>query len=133
MTDQILLAKIKKLANAMQENTLYDYEYSGYMKDKIRRDIFRRSAKHNVLLKKKHAYIDQESSGKLMVQIEPDARKNRAVYPVGSVFSIKAYGQKNRYLGDVDKVIVETEKANESMLKRVMERANKNYLKRGFI
>lgn len=125
MTDQELLKKVRILAQKMEENTLLDYELSGYMKDKIRRDIFRKSAKHNVLEKKKHIYIDQESSGKLMIQAVPDARKNRAVYPVGSVFSIKAYGQKNRYLGDVEKQIKSFDDANATMVKAVMERAKK--------
>ena len=126
MTDQALLNKIRILANKMEENTLLDYEMSGYMTDKVRRDIFRRSAKHVVKEKNKHAYIDQgEGSGRLMIQIKPDARKNIAVYPVGSVFSIKAYGQKNRYLGDVEKNIADLEKANATMVKGVMERARK--------
>jgi len=135
MTDQALLNKVRILAKKMEENTLLDYELSGYMKDKIGRDIFRQSAKHVVKEKKKHFYIDQANgsgygSGKLMIQSVPDATKNRGVYPVGSVFSIKAYGQKNHYLGDVDKQIMEFDKANASLMKGVMERARKNALNR---
>ncbi len=132
MSDAILLAKVKKLAERMEENTLLDYELSGYMKDSQRRAIFRQSAKHVILQKKKHIYIDQgqAGSGKLMIQAVADARKNKAVYPVGSVFSIKAYGQKGHYLGDVDKQIREFESANATMIKGVMERAKKNALNR---
>lgn len=131
MTDQQLLNKVRILAKKMEENTLLDYELSGYMRDKQSRDIFRKSAIHVVKDKKKHFYIDQgEGSGRLMIQFVPDATKNKGVYPVGSVFSIKAYGQKNRYLGDVDKQIKEFDKANANLLKHVMERARKNALKR---
>ena len=137
MTDQILLSKVRKLAKKMEEHTLLDYELSGYMRDKVRRDIFRESAKHIVLEKKKHIYVDQMvngnthgGSGKLMIQAVPDARKNRAVYPVGSVFSCKAYGQKNRFLGDVDKQIREFDSANANLLKHVMDQAKKNALRR---
>lgn len=138
MTDQALLNKVRVLAKKMEENTLLSYELSGYMKDKQRRDIFRDSAKHMVIEKKKHFYIDQWNgsgsvgggSGKLMIQSVPDATKQKGVYPVGSVFSIKAYGQKNHYLGDVDKQIMEFDKANASLMKGVMERARKNALNR---
>ena len=129
MTDQELLKKVRVLAQKMEENTLLDYELSGYMKDKIRRDIFRKSARHHVLEKKKHIYIDHDTSGKLMIQSVPDATKNKGVYPKGSVFSIKAYGQKNRYLGDVDKQIQEVEKSSANLLKRVMARAEKRMKK----
>lgn len=138
MSDAVLLEKVKKLASKMEENTLLDYELSGYMKTKDTRDIFRKSAKHLILQKKKHIYIDQWNgtgseqggSGKLMIQAVADARKNRAVYPVGSVFSIKGYGQKGHYLGDVDKQIQKFESANATMIKGVMERAKKNALNR---
>ena len=133
-TDQVLLNKVKQLASKMEENTLLDYELSGYMRDSQRRKIFRQSAKHFVIPKKKHIYIDQWAgegsgqggAGKLMIQSVPDAIKNRGVYPVGSVFSIKAYGQKGHYLGDVDKQIKKFDDANASMVKGVMERARKN-------
>lgn len=139
MTDQALLNKVRVLAKKMEENTLYDYELSGYMKTKETRDIFRKSARHIVLQKKKHFYIDQANngtlseqggSGRLMIQAVADARKNRAVYPIGSVFSIKGYGQKGHYLGDVDKQIKKFDEANATMIKGVMERARKNALMR---
>ena len=137
MTDKVLLEKVKHLAKKMEEETLFDYEISGYMKDSVRRKMFRASATHVVIPKKKHIYIDQKingldmgGSGKLMVQSEPDARKNKGVYPVGSVFTIKAYGQKNRYIGDIDKVIREQEETNQNWLNHVMKRAEKNAMGR---
>lgn len=138
MTDQILLAKVKKLASKMEVNELLDYELSGYMKTSEHRKMFRASARHVVIPKNKHIYIDQANngslsenggSGKLMIQSVSDARKNKGTYPVGSVFSIKAYGQKNRYLGDIDKVIQEQDKTNTNFVKHVMERARKNAMR----
>jgi len=115
VVDHELIKKINKLANAYEENTLYDYEVSGYMIDKQRRDIFRNSAKHNVRHKLRYAYIDQGNSGKLLVSTSGADK--------GGVFGIKGYGQKGYYEGNIDKVLKDVEESNKNMLKLVMKRS----------
>lgn len=117
MADE-LKAKIKKLAGLSETNKLLSYEMSGYMKDSVRRKIFRESAKHKIHYKKKYSYIDQETSGKFLVQ-----RKADKIASVGYVWGIKAYGQKGSPLGKIDDMIKGYEKANKSMVKAVMDRA----------
>lgn len=130
-----LKAQIRKLAKVMEENTLLDYELSGYMKDSVRRKIFRESATHRVLQKKKLAYIDQMinginsgGSGKFLVATADQVSKRRGNYPKGSVFSIRGYGQKGRYEGDIGKVIKNYETANATFKQQVLERALKKRL-----
>ena len=113
-----LKLKIKKLSKQMEENVLLDYELSGCMKDKQRRDIFKKMAKHKIIHKKKYAYIDQETTGKFLVQQTGTDK--------GIVWGIKAYGQKGRYVGDINKITKDFEKANQSLIKQVMQRSLKN-------
>lgn len=120
MADLHLQSQIRKLAGLREKNQLLSYELSGYMKDSVRRNIFRESAKHKIHPKKKYTYIDQETSGKYLVQNKADK-----IAKAGYVWGIKAYGQKGSPIGDIDKVIKEMEKANASMVKGVMDKALK--------
>jgi len=106
-----LNAQIKKLAGTLGTNELLEHELSGYLEgdkhantsEKI--SYWRKASSHNVKQKTKLAYIDQGTGGKLLVQTSKTSMKQKGAYPTGSVFSIKAYGKKNRYLGDVQKVL----------------------------
>ena len=114
-TDRVLMAKINKLAQKSEENTLLDFELSGYMKDKQRRDIFRNYAKHILQPRKKYISINQNTSGKFMVEVQGSNK--------GKVYQHKSYGSKGNYVGDIDKVISSIEKSNATMINRVMARA----------
>ena len=120
MSDEILKTKIKKLAKKMTDNTLLDYELQGYLKTKKQRDIFIPDAKHNIKKKKKYAYVDQGQSGKFMIQTQDDKIAKK-----GYVWGIKAYGQKGRAVGDIDRVLMKMEKDNQSLAKGVIERSLK--------
>ena len=112
---------IKKLAQVRETNQLLSMELSGYMKDSQRRKIFREMAKHKIIPKKKYTYIDQETSGKFLVQNKADK-----IAQAGYVWGIKAYGQKGSPIGDIKKVISDFEKSNKTMKDAVFERALKN-------
>lgn len=128
MANEKLKSEIKKLKGLMEENTLLDYELSGYMKDSQRRALFRQQAKHKAIPKKKYTYIDQggsevgSQSGRLLVQMKGA--------DTGYVWGIKAYGQRGRPVGQIKDVITDYEKANQSLKQAVMKRALKNRLKR---
>jgi hypothetical protein len=121
--------EIKKLANVMGTNKLLEHELSGYLEgDKHanhseKTKYWKGCSSHNVKQKTKLAYIDQGTGGKLLVQTCDVSMKQKGAYPKGSVFSIKAYGKKNRYLGDVKKVLAQ-ENARQNKLKgMVFERS----------
>ncbi len=103
----------------MEANKLLEYEIDGYLSDSERRSYWRGCSSHNVKQKTKLAYIDQGTGGKLLVQTANFSMKQKGAYPKGSVFSIKAYGKKNRYLGDVEKVLAQ-EKARQCKLKGIV-------------
>jgi hypothetical protein len=73
---------------------------------------------HTVKPKKKYTYIDYGNpnyqSGWAMVE---NAGANKGV-----VWGIKAYGQKGRYMGDIDKVISQIEKNNQSLVNGILEK-----------
>lgn len=129
MENKELQDEINKLSKLAEQQDLLNFELEGYMEDSQRRKIFREHAVHRVKLKKKHAYIDYgvegNQSGKYMIQTVNEARKNKGIYPIGSVFSIKAYGQKGRYEGHIKDVVKEYEKNNDNFIKAVKERSMK--------
>lgn len=112
--------EIKKLTKEMEINQCLSYELSGCMNDKTKRDIFKQSAKHKIIPKKKYTYIDNEASGKFLVQNIKDKIAQK-----GYVWGIRAYGQKGRPVGMIPDVIKKIQKDNESLKKGVMERALK--------
>lgn len=125
LKDDVLKNKIKKFAKLHEENTLLDYELSGYMGDSERRKIFRESATHVVKPQKKYAYVDQlinginsGGSGRFMVQTQGADK--------GMVFSIKGYGQRGYPLGDIDKQIRNLEEGNKNLFEEVKRRSMKN-------
>lgn len=111
MTDEILKGKIRKLAKRMDENVALSNQLSGYT-DPAHKRV------HKLIPKKKYVYVDElsgsQQSGKLLVD------------PTGNVFSIKAYGQKGHYQGDVDRVIAKIERDNASLMKGLKQKAQKN-------
>ena len=115
MENNELKLMIKKLAKEREKNQLLSDEMQGYMKDSKRRKIFREGAKHKITYKKKYAYIDQDTSGKFLVQ--------QSGAEVGVIFGIKAYGHKGRYVGQIKDVIKSYEKTNAKMVQEVMDRA----------
>lgn len=119
--------QIKKLAGTMEVNALLDYELDGYFdgKSSEHRQMWRDYGKHHVHQKKKLAYIDHGTGGKLLVQTSEESKKEKGTYPKGSVFSIKAYGKKNRYLGDVKKVLAQEKARMENLKGLVFERSLK--------
>ena len=124
MTSEELKKELKILSKEMEKNQLLSYELSGYMKDSVGRKIFRESAKHHIRPRKKYMAIDQETSGKFLVQKEQDK-----IAQAGYVWGIKAYGQKGRAVGNIKKVIEDFKRGNETMQKAVMKKAIKNRLK----
>lgn len=112
MRNEILKAKIRKLARGLEANELLSLQLSGYKK-KLHKDSYM----HIVEPKKRYTYIDRgfknQRSGRLLVD------------PQGNVFGIKAYGQRGAYVGDVDKVIERNKKNNESLKRAILEKKAK--------
>jgi len=121
MADKDLQAKIKKLAQKMEEHEILDHELQGRMATKLHRDIFLKASKHHVKPKKKYTYIDHDISGKFLVQNADDK-----IAKAGRVWRIKAYGQKNLVGSrDIDDVMADYDKKNMQLVKNVMDRSLK--------
>ena len=112
-SDPALMAKIKKLADVSEENSLLDYQLTGYLKDIEHKRIFGRMAKHKIRQKLKYSYVDRDTSGLYLVQTHGIDK--------GNVYGIKGYGRKGHHLGDIDKVIKQIEQSNQSLIQAAVK------------
>lgn len=108
----------------MEQEKLLEMELSGfnYRHDPIRTKIWKETSTHVVIPKKKYAYIDQKingvnlgGSGKALVQTSGK--------DVGTVWSIKGYGQRGYSRGNVDEQIAVSDNNIKQLIKAIEQKS----------